>query len=87
MLSGQSDAVLIDPGLYRIVTSQNPQVKERTRPLDGEDALLKPVPLSYAVRHGDWDMLAFLDVFIRDKVADGAIAPARDAWFDTIAEQ
>lgn len=87
VLSGQSDAVLVDPGLYRILTAQNPAIKEQVRLLNGEDALLKPVSLSYAVRHADTDMKDFLNVFIRDKVANGAIVPARDAWFDRIAEQ
>ena len=87
VLSGQSDAVLVDPGLYRILSSQNPDIVEQVRLVNGEDALLKPVSLSYAVRHDDVDMLNFLNVFIRDKVANAAIAPARDAWFDTIAEQ
>ena len=87
VLSGQSDAVLVDPGLYRILTAQNPAMAERTRLLNGEDALLKPVSLSYAVEHEDQDMLNFLNVFIRDRVANDAIAPARDEWFDKIAEQ
>ena len=56
------------------------------RLLNGEDNLLKPVSLSYAVRHEANDMLNFLNVFIRDKVANKAIAPARDAWFDKIAQ-
>jgi polar amino acid transport system substrate-binding protein len=87
VLSGQSDAVLVDPGLYRILTAQNPSIAEQTRLVNGEDELLKPVSLSYALEYGDDDMLGFLNVFIRDKVANGAIAPARDAWFDRIAEQ
>jgi polar amino acid transport system substrate-binding protein len=87
VLSGQSTAVLVDPGYYRILTAQNPSLKEQTKLLNGEDALLKPVSLSYAVQHGDTDMLSFLNVFIRDKVANSAIAPARDAWFDKIAKQ
>lgn len=87
VLSGQSDAVLVDPGLYRILTAQNPTIAERTRLVNGEDNLLKPVSLSYAMEHGDTDMMNFLNVFIRDKTANGAIAPARDAWFDKIAEQ
>jgi polar amino acid transport system substrate-binding protein len=87
VLSGQSDAVLVDPGLYRILTAQNPSIAEQTRLVNGEDELLKPVSLSYALEYGDDDMMGFLNVFIRDKVANGAIAPARDAWFDRIAEQ
>ena len=87
VLSGQSDAVLIDPGLYRIITSQNPAIVDQVRLLNGEDALLKPVSLSYAVRQGDWDMLGFLNVFIRDKVANGAIVRARNKWFDKMAQR
>ena len=87
LLSSQSDALLIDPGFYRTLTSQNPAIREQTRLINGEDALLKPVSLSYAVRHADTDMKDFLNVFIRDKVANGAITPARDAWFDKIAAQ
>lgn len=87
VLSGQSDAVFVDPGLYRILTSQNPAIAERTRLVNGEDELLKPVSLSYAVEHEDQAMLNFLNVFIRDKVMNDAIAPARDAWFDRMAQQ
>ncbi|WP_168771077.1 transporter substrate-binding domain-containing protein [Palleronia sediminis] len=87
VLSGQSDAVLVDPGFLRILTAQNPALAEQTRLLNGEDNLLKPVSLSYAVRHDDMDMLSFLNVFIRDKVANGVIATKRDRWFDTIAQQ
>lgn len=87
VLSGQSTAVLIDPGLYRIVTTQNPALKEQVKLINGEDNLLKPVSLSYAVQHGDTDMLNFLNVFIRDKVANKAIPPLRDAWFDKMAQQ
>ena len=87
VLAGQSTAVLIDPGLYRILSTQNPDFAAQTRLLNGEDALLKPVSLSYAVRYADADMLGFLNVYIRDKVANGAIVPARDAWFDRIAAQ
>lgn len=87
VLSGQTDAVLVDPGFYRILTSQNPTIKEKARLINGEDNLLKPVSLSYAVRHKDGDMLNFLNVFIRDKVANGVIVTERDRWFDKIAEQ
>jgi polar amino acid transport system substrate-binding protein len=87
VLSGQSDAVLIDPGLYRILTTQNPAVAERVRLLNGEDELLMPVSLAYAVEHEDTDMLELLNGFIEEKTAQGAIAEARDAWFDRIAQQ
>lgn len=87
VLSGQSTAVLVDPGFYRILSVQNPSLKEQTKLLNGEDALLKPVSLSYAVRHKDVDMLNFLNVFIRDKVANKAIDKLKDQWFDKIAQQ
>lgn len=87
VLSGQSDAVFVDPGLWRILTTQNPAIAEQARLVNGEDELLKPVSLAYAVEHEDTDMLEFLNDFIRDKSADGAIATARDAWFDRIAQQ
>ena len=87
VLSGRSDAVPIDPGFYRIPTAQNPAMAERVRLLNGEDAPLKPISLSCATEHRDTDRLQFLDAFIRDEVADGAIAPARDAWFDEMADQ
>lgn len=87
VLSGQADAVFIDPGFFRILSAQNPQAFEKTRFLNGEDALLKPVALSYALRHGDTDMLNFLNVFIQDKVANGIIASERDKWFDKTAEK
>lgn len=87
LLAGQSTALMADPGQLRIFQAQNPDAFAQIRLLNGEDALLKPVSLSYAVQHGDTDMLSFLNVFIRDRVANGAIAPARDAWFDTIAQQ
>lgn len=87
VLSGQSTAVLVDPGLYRIVTAQNPAIRDQVKLINGEDALLKPVSLSYAVKYADTDMPGFLNVFIRDKVANKAIGPARDAWFDKMAKQ
>jgi len=86
VLAGKSDAYMVDPGYYRILQAQNPAFGEKMRLLNGEDNLLKPVSLSYAVRHEANDMLNFLNVFIRDKVANKAIAPARDAWFDKIAQ-
>ncbi len=87
VLAGQADAVFIDPGFFRILSAQNPQALNNARLLNGEDALLKPVSLSYALRHGDTDMLNFLNVFIQDRVANGVIASGRDAWFDKMAEQ
>ena len=87
VLSRQSDAVLVDPGLYRILTTQNPAIAEQTRLVNGEDQLLKPVSLSYAMEHDDTDMLNFLNVFIRDKVANDAVVPLREKWFDEMARQ
>jgi len=87
VLSGQSTAVLIDPGLYRILTTQNPDFKNQVKLINGEDNLLKPVSLSYAVRHPDIDMLNFLNVFIRDKTMNNALVPLRDRWFEKMAQQ
>ncbi|MEZ5812856.1 MAG: transporter substrate-binding domain-containing protein [Rhizobiaceae bacterium] len=87
VLSGQADAVFIDPGFYRILSTQNPDLFKSARLLNGPDELLKPVSLSYALRHGDMDMLNFLNVFIHDKVANGVIAAERDRWFDKMAEK
>jgi len=87
VLSGNSDAVFMDPGYLRVVSSQNPDFMSQIRLLNGEDNLLKPVSLSYAVRHGNEDMLNLLNVFIRDKVSNGVVTKQRDAWFDKIAQQ
>ena len=86
VLAGQADAYMVDPGYLRVISTQNPAFRDQTRLLNGEDNLLKPVSLSYAVRHDAIDMLNFLNIFIRDKVANKAIAPARDAWFEKSAQ-
>ena len=86
VLSGQSTASFVDPGLMRIYQAQNPEGAAQLRLLNGEDALLRPVSLSYAVPYADQDLLGFLNVFIRDRVANDAIIPARNAWFDRMAE-
>jgi hypothetical protein len=39
------------------------------------------------VRPGADDLLAFLNGFIAERVASGAIEEGRNAWFDRIAEQ
>jgi len=79
--------VFVDPGYFRILNGQNPDMASQLRLVNGEDALLKPVSLAYAVRYEDQDLLGFLNVFIQDRVANGAIVMQRDAWFDRIAQQ
>ncbi|WP_185020821.1 transporter substrate-binding domain-containing protein [Histidinibacterium lentulum] len=87
VLSGQSTASFVDPGFMRIFRAQNPDAAEGLKLLNGEDELLKPVSLSYAVEHTDQDMLNFLNVFIRDRVANGVIEDLKEEWFDRIANQ
>ena len=87
VLSGQSTASFVDPGFMRIFRAQNPDAAAGLRLVNGEDELLKPVSLSYAVEYGDWDMLSFLNVFIQDRVANGVIDEMKNEWFDRIAEQ
>ena len=48
--SGQADAAFLDPGTFKILTTQNPALGERLKVLNGEDELVKPVGLAYAVR-------------------------------------
>lgn len=84
---GQADAAFVDPGTYRILTTKNPELGERLRLLNGEDALLKPVGLSYAVRPADTHMLEFLNTFIRDVVRNGENVTLRDQWFEKLATQ
>lgn len=87
VVSGQSTASFVDPGYMRILTSQNPDMAAQLRLLNGEDALLKPVSLSYAVQYDDQDLLGFLNVFIQDRRANDALVPLRNQWFDTMAAQ
>lgn len=87
VLSGNSDAVFMDPGYLRVVSTQNPDFMNQIRLLNDEQHLLKPVSLSYAVRHGNEDMLNLLNVFIRDKVSNGVITKQRDLWFEKLAQQ
>ena len=87
VISGQSTASFVDPGLMRILTAQNPDMAGQLRLLNGEDALLKPVSLSYAVQYDDQDLLGFLNVFIQDRRANDALVPLRNQWFDTMAAQ
>lgn len=87
VVSGQSSAVFVDPGYFRILSAQNPDMASQLRLVNGEDNLLMPVSLAYAVRPGADDLLDFLNGFISERVASGAIEAGRDAWFDRIAEQ
>lgn len=87
VISGQSTASFVDPGYMRILKAQNPEMAEQLRLLNGEDALLKPVSLAYAVRYEDQDLLGFLNVFIQDRTANNALVPLRNQWFDTMAEK
>ena len=87
VISGQSTASFVDPGYMRILQAQNPDMGSQLRLLNGEDALLKPVSLSYAVQYDDQDLLGFLNVFIRDRVANNALVPLRNGWFDKMAQQ
>lgn len=87
VISGQSTASFVDPGRMRILTAQNPDMAAQLRLLNGEDALLKPVSLSYAVQYEDQDLLGFLNVFIQDRQANDALVPLRNQWFDTMAAQ
>ncbi len=82
---GQADAAFLDPGTYKILTTKNPALGERLRRLNSEDALLKPVGLSYAVRPEDMHMLEFLNTFIRDVVRNGEHITLRDEWFERLA--
>ncbi len=86
VISGNADAYLVDPGYFRVLSSQNPDFANQVRLLNDEDHLLKRVSLSYALRFEDSDMLSFLNVFLQDKVANGEIVKMRDAWFETIAQ-
>lgn len=87
VISGQSTASFVDPGYMRILKSQNPDMASQLRLLNGEDALLKPVSLSYAVQYKDQDLLGFLNVFIQDRRANNALVPLRNKWFDTMAKK
>lgn len=87
VISGQSTASFVDPGYMRILSAQNPDMAGQLRLLNGEDALLKPVSLSYAVQYDDQDLLGFLNVFIQDRRANNALVPLRNQWFDTMAAQ
>jgi polar amino acid transport system substrate-binding protein len=85
VISGNSDAYLVDPGYFRVLSSQNPNFASQVRLLNDENNLLKQVSLSYALRPENTDMMGFLNVFLQDKVANGVIVKMRDEWFDNIA--
>lgn len=85
--AGRADAAFLDPGTYRLLKGKNPNLEGRLRLLNGEDALVKPVGLAYAVRPGDAHMLAFLNTFIDDVVRNGENVSLRDRWFDQLAKR
>jgi polar amino acid transport system substrate-binding protein len=87
--SGRATAAFLDPGTYRILKAKNPNIEKRLRPLNGEDALVKPVGLAYAVRADleSYHMLNFLNTFIRDFVRNGENVTLRDKWFDELAKR
>ena len=85
--TGRADAAFLDPGTLRILKSKNPNLEKRIRLLNGEDDLLKPVGLAYAVRPHDTHMLMFLNTFIRDFVRNGEHITLRDKWFDILAQR
>ncbi len=85
--NGQADAAFIDPGTLRILKAKSPALDRRLRVLNGEDALVKPVGLAYAVRPEDGHMLQFLNTFIRDFVRNGEHVTLRDKWFDQLAKR
>ena len=87
--SGRATAAFLDPGTYRILRAKNPNLDKRLRPLNGEDALVKPVGLAYAVRiePESTHMLNFLNTFIRDFVRNGENVTLRDKWFDVLAQR
>lgn len=84
--TGRADAAFLDPGTYRILKAKNPNLDKRLRLLNGEDQLVKPVGLAYAVRPEDDHMLNFLNTFIRDFVRNGEHVTLRDKWFDSLAQ-
>jgi polar amino acid transport system substrate-binding protein len=84
--TGRADAAFLDPGTYRILKAKNPNLEKRLRLLNGEDHLVKPVGLAYAVRPEDDHMLNFLNTFIRDFVRNGEHVTLRDKWFDSLAQ-
>jgi len=85
--SGQADAAFLDPGTFKILTTQNPALGDRLKVLNGEDELVKPVGLAYAVRPENTHMLQFLNTFIKDFVRNGDHITLRDQWFEILAKR
>lgn len=85
--SGQADAAFLDPGTFRLLKAKNPAFEKRLRVLNGEDALLKPVGLAYAIRPGEPHFLNFLNTFLGDVVRNGENVKLRDKWFDALAKR
>jgi polar amino acid transport system substrate-binding protein len=85
VIAGQSTAAFVDPGIYRIMISQNPELAKKVRLLNDEDHLLKPVGLAWAVMPNQTHMLNFLNVFIQDMINNGENVKLRDKWFDELA--
>lgn len=85
--SGQADAAFLDPGTFRILKGRSPALGDRLRVLNGEDALVKPVGLAYAVRPAESHLLNFLNTFIKDAVRSGEVQKLQVKWFDTIAKR
>ena len=71
----------------RLISSKNPDLKNKIRILNDETKLLKPVGLAYAVRPGDAHLLQFLNTFIRDFVRNGENITLRDKWFEELAKR
>ncbi len=84
--TGRADAAFLDPGTFRVLKAKNPNLERRLKVLNGEDRLVKPVGLAYAVRPDDLHMLNFLNTFIRDFVRNGEHVTLRDKWFDALAQ-
>ncbi|MBN9272284.1 MAG: transporter substrate-binding domain-containing protein, partial [Mesorhizobium sp.] len=85
--SGQADAAFIDPGTLKLLQLRSPALAKRINVLNGEDALVKPVGLAYAIRPGDQHFLNFLNTFIRDVVRTGENVKLRDKWFEELAKR
>ncbi|MDR6755138.1 polar amino acid transport system substrate-binding protein [Mycoplana sp. BE70] len=85
--SGQADAAFIDPGTLRLLQLRSPALASRLTVLNGEDTLVKPVGLAYAIRPGEQHFLNFLNTFIRDVVRNGENVKLRDKWFEELAKR
>jgi ABC-type amino acid transport substrate-binding protein len=85
--AGQADAAFLDPGTYRILVTRAPAMGQRLRLLNGEDELVKPVGLAWAVRPTEQHFLNFLNTFIDDVVRNEEHITLRDHWFEVIASQ